>query len=133
MPEPKVDGDGGGEGPPVGARRRDLMPRRDREGCAGYNGDMNTRLNRGEMLDLYFLEARCKLIEIAAFLDRLDRAPGEADYRLAGLRGAMRHLADGETGRAERVLLALSDPTAEPIAVAPGKGASGAWPGPTAG
>jgi hypothetical protein len=27
------------------------------------------------------------------------------------------------------VLISFSDPTPEPIAVAPGKGASGAWPG----
>jgi hypothetical protein len=31
--------------------------------------------------------------------------------------------------KAKRVLLSLSDPTTEPIAKAPGKGASGAWPG----
>ena len=31
--------------------------------------------------------------------------------------------------RAEAVLLALSDPTTEPIPQAPGKGATGAWPG----
>ena len=31
--------------------------------------------------------------------------------------------------RAKEVLLALSDPTAEPIAKAPGKGAVGAWAG----
>jgi hypothetical protein len=31
--------------------------------------------------------------------------------------------------RAKNVLLALSDPTTEPIAKAPGKGAVGAWPG----
>ena len=93
---------------------------------------MNAVLTRPEVLDLYFMDARCKLIELAAFLDRVDRAPGEADFRHAALRQALRHLAEGESGRAERVLLSLSDPTLEPISKAPGKGASGAWPGPVA-
>ena len=86
-------------------------------------------MNRAQVLDLYFMDARCKLIELAAFLDRVQRSPGEADFRLDGFRHALRHLAEGEVGRAERVLLSLSDPTAEPVAVAPGKGALGAWPG----
>lgn len=34
-------------------------------------------MNRQQLLDLYYLEARAKLIDLAAFLDRLDRAPGE--------------------------------------------------------
>ena len=86
-------------------------------------------MTRQQVLDLYFMDARCKLIELAAFLDRVDRGSGEADFRLSAFRDAMRHLADGEPKRAETVLLAFSDPTAEPIAKAPGKGAVGAWPG----
>jgi hypothetical protein len=84
-------------------------------------------MTRQQVLDLYFLEARSQLIEVAAFLDRVDRATGEADFRLAAFREAMRHLADGEPQRARNVLLALSDPTTEPVAKAPGKGAVGAW------
>jgi hypothetical protein len=84
-------------------------------------------MTRQQVLDLYFLEARSQLIEVAAFLDRVDRATGEADFRLAAFRDAMRHLADGEPQRARNVLLALSDPTTEPVAKAPGKGAAGAW------
>ncbi len=86
-------------------------------------------MTRQQVLDLYFMDARCKLIELAAFLDRVDRGAGEADFRLDAFRKAMKHLADGEPKRAEAVLLALSDPTPEPIAKAPGKGAVGAWPG----
>jgi len=33
-------------------------------------------MNRQKLLDLYFLEARSKLIDLAAFFDRLDRAEG---------------------------------------------------------
>lgn len=86
-------------------------------------------MTRQQVLDLYFMDARCKLIELAAFLDRVDRGTGEPDFRLEAFREAMKHLADGEPKRAEAVLLAFSDPTVEPIAKAPGKGAVGAWPG----
>jgi hypothetical protein len=85
-------------------------------------------MTRQQVLDLYFLDARSKLIEVAAFLDRVDRADGDADFRLAAFRQAMRHLADGEPRRAEKVLLAFSDPTTAPVTKAPGKGAVGAWP-----
>lgn len=86
-------------------------------------------MNRQQLLDLYFLEARSKLIDLAAFFDRLDRAEGEADFRLGALSRAMEELRRGpEAGRAERVLLSLSDPTIEPIAAATTNAACGAWP-----
>ena len=86
-------------------------------------------MTRQQVLDLYFMDARCKLIEIAAFLDRVDRGTGDGDFRLDAFRQAMAHLAAGEAGRAEAVLRSLSDPTEAPIEKAPGKGAVGAWPG----
>jgi hypothetical protein len=88
-----------------------------------------TRPSRAEVLDLYFLDARCKLIEIAAFLDRVDRARGEADFRLKAFREALAHLSSSSSERASEVLLAFSDPTTEPADHAQGKGAVGAWPG----
>jgi hypothetical protein len=86
-------------------------------------------MTRQELLDLYFIDARSKLIDLAAFLDRLDRAEGEADFRLAAFRKALEALAGEEPARAKQVLLTFSDPTVEPLAAAPGKGACGAWPG----
>jgi len=86
-------------------------------------------MTRQNILDLYFMDARSKLIDIAAFLDRVDRGEGEPDFRLAAFRKALEELQRGEPVRARRVLLSLSDPTTEPIAKAPGKGAVGAWPG----
>lgn len=86
-------------------------------------------MTRQQVLDHGFLEARHRLIDIAAFLDRLDRGTGEADFRLVAFRSALAELVKDEPARAERVLLAFSDPTLEPIASAPGKGAMGAWPG----
>jgi len=83
-------------------------------------------MTRQQVLDLYFLDARHKLIEIAAFLDRVDRADGAADFRLKAFESALGELT-GKKDRAKNVQLAFSDPTNEPIARAPGKGACGAW------
>ncbi len=84
-------------------------------------------MTRQQILDLYFVEARSRLIDLAAFLDRVERAEGEADFRLEALRVALGELQKDEPGKAKRVLMAFSDPTTEPIAAAPGKGACGAW------
>ena len=86
-------------------------------------------MTRQQVLDLYFMENRAKLIDLAAFLDRVDRASGEADFRLDAFREAMKHLASGKPERAKDVLLSLSDPTTEPIPAATTKAACGAWPG----
>ena len=86
-------------------------------------------MTRQQVLDLYFMENRAKLIDLAAFLDRVDRAEGQADFRLDAFKQAMSELGGREPERARKVLLALSDPTTEPIERAPGKGATGAWPG----
>jgi hypothetical protein len=85
-------------------------------------------MTRQQVLDLYFMDARCKLIDLAAFMDRLDRGSGQEDFRMEAFRKALREL-DAPTGRAEKVLLALSDPTGEPIAAAATKAACGAYPG----
>jgi len=86
-------------------------------------------MNRQQLLDIYFLDARAKLIDLAAFLDRLDRAEGEADFRFDAFARAVKHLERPDDRRAEHVLLSLSDPTSEPLAVAKTKAACGAWPG----
>jgi len=86
-------------------------------------------MTRQQVLDLYFMESRFKLVEIAAFLDRVERAKGPADFRLAAFRKAMKELSGKQPARAKKVLLALSDPTTKPISKAHGKGATGAWPG----
>jgi hypothetical protein len=86
-------------------------------------------MTRQQILDLYFMDARSKLIDLAAFLDRVDRGEGEADFRLAAFRTALEELRKNEPVRARSVLDSLSDPTLEPIAQASGKGAVGAWPG----
>jgi hypothetical protein len=86
-------------------------------------------MTRQQILDLYFMDARSKLIDLAAFLDRVERAEGEPDFRLPAFRAALTELSRGENEKARRVLMSLSDPTTEPIERAEGKGAVGAWPG----
>ena len=83
-------------------------------------------MTRQQVLDLYFMEARAKLIDVAAFLDRVDRAEGGDDFRVAAFRRALRQLSETKPERAKGVLLELSDPSAEPSASATTKAAAGA-------
>ena len=83
--------------------------------------------SKKDILDLYFMDARCKLIDIAAFLDRIDRHEGDPDFRLEGFHQALDAMLNaGESPRAEAVLNALSDDTTEPIPKATIQGAFGA-------
>jgi hypothetical protein len=86
-------------------------------------------MTRQQVLDLYFLDARHKLIEIAAFLDRVERAEGADDFRIKSFRAALSGIKGGGKEKAKRVLLAFSDPTMKPIPAATTKAACGAWPG----
>ena len=90
---------------------------------------LDTNQPRSDVIDRDFLEHRAKLIDIAAFLDRCERAEGTDDFRLRALRTAIPLLIDGQPERARRILESFSDPTSEPIPKAPGKGASGAREG----
>jgi len=66
-----------------------------------------TPLPAADVLDAYFLEARSKLLDLAAVLDRIGRGGGaaaaETDPRLARIRQALEVLHDRSGGRAERV------------------------------
>ena len=86
-------------------------------------------MTRQQVLDLYFMESRAKLIDLGAFMDRVERSEGAEDFRMKAFRQALGELSKSEREKAKRVLMSLSDPTTEPIPVAPGKGAVGAWPG----
>jgi hypothetical protein len=90
-------------------------------------------MTRQQILDLYFLDARSKLIDLAAFLDRVERSEGAEDFRMKTFRAALSELSGKHPDKAQRVLLACSDPTADPVETAPGKGACGAWQGNSSG
>ena len=66
-----------------------------------------TPLSAPKALDAYFLEARCKILEVAAILDRVGRgietASVEGDPRLQRVRQAIEVLHDQSGGRAERI------------------------------
>ena len=86
-----------------------------------------------QVIDAYFMEHRAKLLDAAAFLDRIDRSEAEADeaedFRMAAFREALGVLSDDEPHRAKRVLEVFSDPSGDPIESAAGmKGAHGAYP-----
>ena len=87
-----------------------------------------------ELIDEYFIETRHRVIEIAAYLDRLDRAGDpatESDFRSRALREAIAVLCDGSFPRADRIQMIFSDPTTEPRAELDQKAAKGAYdPGP---
>ena len=91
--------------------------------------ELTCPLTGPQVVDLYFMEQRAKLLDIAAFLDRLDRAclpAGHGDLRVRALERAIPLLLDGEGERTRRILELLSDHTSEPIAVAHTQGALGA-------
>lgn len=66
-----------------------------------------TPLPAAKALDTYFLEARSKILDVAAILDRIGRGPDAAaltnDPRLQRIRQALEVLHDSSGGRAERI------------------------------
>jgi hypothetical protein len=86
-------------------------------------------MDRSRITDLYFAEARSKLIDLVAFLDRIERSDGADDFRVKSLRAALKELGTPGPEKAKKILLLLSDPTKEPVPEAGAKSASGAWAG----
>jgi hypothetical protein len=88
---------------------------------------MRTCLTAAAALDRHFLETRCKIIEIAANLDRIDRGadanvaqppsavsggtdPSSADPRLTQIRMALQTLLEPGPDRAEKCQMVFSLP-----------------------
>ncbi len=89
----------------------------------------NSPLTATEIVDEYFIENRTRLLEMAAFLDRLERAdPAWAghDFRMKAFAEALEALsAPGD--RLMRVQLLLSDPRTGPLDALDRKSAVGAY------
>ena len=68
----------------------------------------------GELIDMYFLDARSHLLETAAVLDRIERARGGttamADPRIGQLVAACDLLKNSRGSRVEQFLHLFSDP-----------------------
>jgi hypothetical protein len=73
-----------------------------------------TKLTATAALDRHFLEARGKLLEVAAILDRVDRGQGgpemQSDPRLKKIGEALVVLQTGKSNRAERLQMIFSIP-----------------------
>jgi hypothetical protein len=85
-----------------------------------------------EVVDRFYLENRARLLEIAAFFDRIERCAdaeaGRRDYRYRALRDVLARLPEFGGDACAAILRELSDPTEAPLASAEGlKGAAGAW------
>lgn len=88
-----------------------------------------------ELVDEYFIENRTRLLEIAAFLDRLDRADGmlvHHDFRARAFQEALALLGEPNDAstvetRVERIQMLLSDPSTAPQEHLDVKSARGAY------
>ena len=86
-------------------------------------------LSPQELVDEYFIENRTRLLEIAAFLDRLDRIDvsyAGRDFRMKAFREALAAL-EGDGGRLDRIQMILSDPRETPLDALDRKSALGAY------
>ena len=86
-------------------------------------------LNPRELVDEYFIENRTRILEIAAFLDRLDRAdPSYAarDFRMKAFADALAALG-GSGNRLDHIQMLLSDPRTTPLDALDRKSALGAY------
>ena len=87
-------------------------------------------LTQRELIAEYFMEHRVQVLELAAFLDRLDRArelDGEDDFRMRSVQEALKTLVDGQGNRVERVQMIFSDPRSELLDELDQKSAKGAY------
>ena len=87
-----------------------------------------------EVIDTYFIENRWRILEIAAFLDRVDRSKdpesGRRDFRYKALKQALEILVESKGERTETLQRNFSDLSEKPVEVGPEfKGTYGAWKG----
>lgn len=73
---------------------------------------MSKSTTANEIMEREFLETRAKLLELAAALDRLDRAAGSVaqDPRSQQIQQALAVLSSNDTDRAEQIQLIFSLP-----------------------
>jgi len=79
-------------------------------------------------VEMDFISIRHKLLDVAAFLDRVERAKEDSDFRVKALQEALPLLESSDSQRTKRILEHFSDFSESPIEQAPGKGACGTVP-----
>ena len=87
-------------------------------------------LTQRELIDGYFMEHRVQVLDLAAFLDRLERArelDAEDDFRMRSVRQALAILTDDRGNRVRRVQMVFSDPRSELLEELDQKSAKGAY------
>ena len=88
-------------------------------------------MSQHELIDEYFIEHRTKILDIAAFLDRFDRAAtrdAADDFRMVSFRKSLSALLDASGPRRVReVQLLLSDPRTDLVQHLDRKSAFGAY------
>jgi hypothetical protein len=80
----------------------------------GYAG--TCPLTQRQLIEEFFLEQRTRVLELAAFLDRMERAiarDAEDDFRYLALRRALQELSTDAPGKIDRIQLLLSDQSTE--------------------
>lgn len=91
------------------------------------------KMNASEVLDLYFIENRARLLDIASFLDRIDRHEGaeevKEDFRYKAFVNAVDILRNSAMDRTALIQQSFSDQSSEPLESAVGLKAFGAWDG----
>ena len=86
-------------------------------------------LTQRELIEGWFMDHRVQVLDLAAYLDRLERArelDAEGDFRMRSVRAAIAILVDGRGDRVRRVQLAFSDPDTTLLASLDRKNAFGA-------
>lgn len=88
-------------------------------------------LTTRQIVDEYFIENRHKVLDIAAFLDRLERSQDgqdpDGDFRIQAFRKALALLNENTPDRLRRIHTIFSDPTTEPREKTDRKSAWGAY------
>ncbi len=88
-------------------------------------------LSQRQLVEEYFIEHRTKILDIAAFLDRFERASGrdaEGDFRIVGFRRALAALLEAKgADHVREVQMLLSDPRTDLLEQLDRKSAFGAY------
>jgi hypothetical protein len=88
-------------------------------------------LTTSQIIDEYFIENRTRILDVAAYLDRLlrsaDSQPAGEDFRMQAFEQALHILSSTEPNKVDHIQLVFSDPTTELKAHLDTKSASGAW------
>jgi hypothetical protein len=88
-------------------------------------------LTTRQIADEFFIENRTKLLDIAAFLDRLERSADGGDpandFRIRAFRRALATLGQQGGARLQTLQMIFSDPTTELRPALDQKSAKGAW------